>query len=77
MVCDALHSIMLMRRIIMSPPQAVEAQCGHKCVSLLMLGFVCKAVHVYVCVVHDKSSKPNLSEMVLFSYLDIFALYPL
>ncbi len=22
--CDALHSIMLMRRIIMSPPQAVE-----------------------------------------------------
>lgn len=74
-ICDALHSIMLMRRIIMSPPQAVEAQCGHKCVSLLMLGFVCKAVHV--CVVHDKSSKPNLSEMVLFSYLDIFALYPL
>lgn len=36
-ICDALHSIMLMRRIIMSPPQAVEAQCGHKCVSLLML----------------------------------------
>lgn len=76
-ICDALHSIMLMRRIIMSPPQAVEAQCGHKCVSLLMLGFVCKAVHVCVCVVHDKSSKPNLSEMVLFSYLDIFALCPL
>lgn len=78
-ICDALHSIMLMRRIIMSPPQAVEAQCGHKCVSLLMLGFVCKAVHVCVCVcvVHDKSSKPNLAEMVLFSYLDIFALYPL
>lgn len=47
-ICDALHSIMLMRRIIMSPPRAVEAQCGHKCVSLLMLGFVCKAVHVCV-----------------------------
>lgn len=30
--CDALHSIMLMRRIIMSPPQAVEADsgCGRK-----------------------------------------------
>lgn len=45
--CDTLHSIMLMRRIIMSSPQAVEADrvgvgAG---VSLLTLGFVCMRVH--------------------------------
>lgn len=47
--CDALHSIMLMRRIIMSSPQAVEADrvgvgVGAS-VSLLTLGFVCMRVH--------------------------------
>lgn len=76
--CDALHSIMLMRMIIMSSPQAVEADrvgvgvgVGAS-VSLLTLGFVCMRVQG-----KGREEKPKLLKVILFRCLDIFTLCPL
>lgn len=46
--CDALHSIMLMKRIIMSPPQAVEADRAWAQVCFTFDGVIC--VHGSLCV---------------------------
>lgn len=51
--CDALHSIMLMRRIMMSSPQAVEADCVGVGASVFASD---TAICVCVCV-NGKSSK--------------------
>lgn len=76
--CDALHSIMLMRMIIMSSPQAVEADrvgvgvgVGAS-VSLLTLGFVCMRVQG-----KGREEKPKLLKVILFCCFDIFTLCPL
>lgn len=44
--CDALHSIMLMRRIIISSPQAVEADRGCECFTFDAVVCVCVCVSV-------------------------------
>lgn len=60
---DALHSIMLMSRIIMSSPSGSggrQSGCGHKLVSL----FVC------VCTV-KAGMKPNLLKVILLCLVSI------